>query len=243
MTGLVDARGLVKTYDNGTKVEAVRGIDLHVERGGFVALMGPSGCGKSTLLNLIAGLDRPTAGEVWLDGQRTDRLSEAALAKMRRKKVGVVFQFFNLVPTLSVAENVELPMLLVGRRSRAARRTALELMAALGLEGKQDVAPQQLSGGEQQRVALARALANSPDLLVADEPTGNLDSAAAREVLALLRETHGRGQTLLLVTHDARVAAAADRVINMRDGLLTDEAELHEPRPVDLPLGGESSWS
>jgi putative ABC transport system ATP-binding protein len=220
----------------------VRGIDLTIERGGFVALMGPSGSGKSTLLNLIAGLDRPSAGEVWLDGIRTDRLSETALAKMRRQKVGVVFQFFNLLPTLSAAENVELPMLLVGRRRRTARRTAVELLAALGLEGRYDVAPQQLSGGEQQRVALARALANSPDLVVADEPTGNLDSAAARDVLTLLRETHGRGQTVLLVTHDARVASAADRVITMRDGLLADDAELQTPRPVALPLDGES-WS
>jgi putative ABC transport system ATP-binding protein len=238
MTALIEARGLTKTYDNGTIVEAVRGIDLNLERGGFVALMGPSGSGKSTLLNLVAGLDRPTTGEVWLDGTRIDRLSEAALAKLRRRRVGVVFQFFNLLPTLSAVENVELPMLLLGRRRRIARRTAVELLAALGLEGKHDVAPQQLSGGEQQRVALARALANSPDLLVADEPTGNLDSAAARDVLSLLRETHARGQTLLLVTHDARVAAGAETVISMRDGLLTDETALQQPRPVALPLDG-----
>jgi putative ABC transport system ATP-binding protein len=242
MTALVEAKHLVKTYDNGATVEAVRGVDLSIGRGEFVAVMGPSGSGKSTLLNLVAGLDRPTAGEVWLDGQRIDRMSEAALAKLRRRKVGVVFQFFNLIPTLSATENVELPMLLIGRRRRAARRTAGGLLAGLGLAGKQDAAPNQLSGGQQQRVALARALANSPDLLVADEPTGNLDSAAARDVLSLLREAHARGQTLLLVTHDARVAAAADRVISMRDGTVADEAELQRPRPVDLPFGGER-WS
>lgn len=242
MRSLVEAKGLVKNYDNGAKVEAVRGIDLSVERSEFVAVMGPSGSGKSTLLNLVAGLDRPTAGEVWLDGERIDRMSEAALAKMRRRKVGVVFQFFNLLPTLTVAENVELPMLLTGRRRRAARRTTRGLLAGLGLEEKRDAAPNQLSGGQQQRVALARALANSPDLLVADEPTGNLDSAAARDVLSLLRETHARGQTLLLVTHDARAAAAADRVITMRDGVVADEAELRKPRPVDIPFGG-GPWS
>lgn len=238
MTVLLDARGLKKTYENGTKVEAVRGIDLQIDRGEFVAIMGPSGCGKSTLLNLLAGLDRPTAGEVWLDGTRIDRLGEAALARMRRHRVGVVFQFFNLLPTLSAAENVELPMLLVGRSHRAARHAALELLARLGLEGKQDAAPTQLSGGEQQRVALARALANSPDLLVADEPTGNLDSVATRQVLALLRDTHARGQTLLLVTHNPRVAAAADRVSTLRDGRVSDGTELQDARPVALPFDG-----
>ncbi len=242
MTALIQAKGVTKTYDGEAKVEAVRGIDLTVERGEFVALMGPSGSGKSTLLNLLAGLDRPTAGEVWLGGKRIDRMSEAALAKMRRRTVGVVFQFFNLLPTLTAAENVELPMLLVGRRRRSARKAAIELLDGLGLAGKQNAAPKQLSGGEQQRVALARALANSPELLVGDEPTGNLDSKAARDVLGLLRETNALGQTLLLVTHDARVAAAADRVIAIRDGVLADEADLAPPRPVQVPLEGEG-WS
>ena len=183
-----------------------------IERGEFVAIMGPSGCGKSTLLNLLAGLDRATSGEVWLGGERIDQLSETALARMRRQKVGFVFQFFNLMPTLSAVENVELPLLLVGRRRRDARETASGLLSDLGIGDKYDAAPSQLSGGQQQRVALARALANTPDILLGDEPTGNLDSASAREVLALLRAARDRGQTLLLVTHDARVAAAADRV-------------------------------
>jgi putative ABC transport system ATP-binding protein len=242
MTVLIQAKGVVKNYDGAAKVEAVRGIDLTVERGEFVALMGPSGSGKSTLLNLLAGLDRPTAGEVWLDGQRIDRMSEAGLAKLRRRKIGVVFQFFNLLPTLSAAENVELPMLLVGRGRRAARKTAIELLDGLGLKGKQDAAPKELSGGQQQRVAVARALANSPDLLVGDEPTGNLDSTSARDVLDLLRATHERGQTLLLVTHDARVASAADRVIEIRDGLLASQTGLQPPRPVGLSFDGEG-WS
>ena len=202
--------------------------------------MGPSGCGKSTLLNLLAGLDRPTAGEVWLDGERIDPLSEAELARLRRRKIGFVFQFFNLMPTLTAVENVELPLLLVGRRRRDARRSANELLSELGIGDKHAAAPVQLSGGQQQRVALARALANTPDIVLGDEPTGNLDSAAARDVLGLLRGARDRGQTVLLVTHDARVAAAADRVITLRDGLVADETELEPARPVALPFEREA---
>ncbi len=189
MAPVLEARQLAKTYETGgAKVLGLRGVDISIERGEFVAIMGPSGCGKSTLLNLLAGLDRPTAGEVWLDGQRIDGLSETELARLRRRKVGFVFQFFNLVPTLSAVENVELPLLLVGRRRRKARQAANELMSDLGISGKEEAAPAELSGGEQQRVALARALANRPDIVLADEPTGNLDSAAARDVLGLFRE-------------------------------------------------------
>lgn len=237
MTPVLEARDLAKTYDTGgAKVFALRGVDLSIEAGEFVAITGPSGCGKSTLLNLLAGLDRPTSGQVWLDGQRIDQLNETELARMRRRKIGFVFQFFNLMPTLSAAENVELPLLLVGRGRNEARRSASALMSDLGIGDKQDSAPAQLSGGEQQRVALARALANSPDIVLGDEPTGNLDSVAAREVLTLLRAARDRGQTLLLVTHDARVAAAADRVINLRDGLVSDQTELQPARPVAFPF-------
>jgi putative ABC transport system ATP-binding protein len=237
MTPVLETRRLAKTYDTGgTRVLAVRGIDLTISKGEFVAIVGPSGCGKSTLLNLLAGLDRATAGEVWLGGERIDQLSETALARMRRQKVGFVFQFFNLVPTLSAVENVELPLLLVGTRRKEARETASGLLSDLGLGDMYDAAPSQLSGGEQQRVALARALANTPDILLGDEPTGNLDSASAREVLALLRAARDRGQTLLLVTHDSRVAAAADRIITLRDGLVNDDTELQAARPVTLPF-------
>jgi putative ABC transport system ATP-binding protein len=237
MTHVLEARHLAKTYDTGgAKVLALRGVDLAVERGEFVAIMGPSGCGKSTLLNLLAGLDRPTAGEVRLDGERIDHLNETELARLRRRKIGFVFQFFNLMPTLSAVENVELPLLLVGRRRKDARRSANELLGELGIGDKHAAAPVQLSGGQQQRVALARALANTPDIVLGDEPTGNLDSAAAREVLGLLRGARDRGQTLLLATHDARVAAAADRVVNLRDGLVSDETELQAARPVSLPF-------
>ena len=237
MTYVLEARNLAKTYDTGgAEVLALRGVDVAIERGEFVAIMGPSGCGKSTLLNLLAGLDRPTAGEVWLDGERIDRLSETELARLRRRKIGFVFQFFNLVPTLSAVENVELPLLLVGRRRRDARRSASELLIELGIGDKHGAAPVQLSGGQQQRVALARALANAPDIVLGDEPTGNLDSASAREVLALLRAARDRGQTLLIVTHDARVAASADRVVALRDGLVADDTELQAARPVALPF-------
>jgi putative ABC transport system ATP-binding protein len=237
MTRVLEARGLAKTYGGGgAEVLALRGVDLAVERGEFVAVMGPSGCGKSTLLNLLAGLDRPTAGEVLLDGERIDRLDETDLARLRRRKIGFVFQFFNLLPTLSAIENVELPLLLAGRGRKDARRAAGELLCALGVGDRRAAAPVQLSGGQQQRVALARALANTPDIVLGDEPTGNLDSAAAREVLGLLRAARDRGQTLLIVTHDARVAAAADRVVTLRDGLVCDETELAAPRPVALPF-------
>jgi putative ABC transport system ATP-binding protein len=237
VTRVLEARGLAKTYDTGgAKVFGLRGVDLSIERGEFVAIMGPSGCGKSTLLNLLAGLDRPTSGEVWLDGERIDELSETELARLRRRKVGFVFQFFNLVPTLSVVENVELPLLLVGCRRSEARRSANELLTDLGIADKHSAAPALLSGGQQQRVALARALANTPDVVLGDEPTGNLDSAATREVLGLLRAARDRGQTLLVATHDARVAAAADRIVTLRDGLVSDEAELQAARPVALPF-------
>jgi len=233
MTPILEARQLAKTYETGgAKALGLRGVDISIERGEFVAIMGPSGCGKSTLLNLLAGLDRPTAGEVWLDGQRIDVMTETELARLRRRRVGFVFQFFNLVPTLSASENVQLPLLLAGRGRREARRWASELLSELGIPEKAGAAPAQLSGGQQQRVALARALANSPDVVLADEPTGNLDSAAAREMLGLFRHARGRGQTLLLVTHDASVASTADRVITLRDGLIADETELASARQV-----------
>jgi putative ABC transport system ATP-binding protein len=241
VTHVIEAQALTKIYGTGeAQVSALRGVDIAIDRGEFVAIMGPSGCGKSTLLNLLAGLDQPTAGEVWLDGDRIDRFSETKLARMRRRKVGFVFQFFNLIPTLTVGENVELPIRLAGQRRRKARRVANELLSDLGIPNKRDTAPALLSGGEQQRVALARALANEPAIVFADEPTGNLDSAAAKEVLGLLRTARNRGQTLLVVTHDARVAAAADRVINLRDGLVADETALSGARQVTnlLETGG-----
>ena len=234
---LIRTVGLRKVYP-GSGRAAVDDVALGVEAGEFVAVIGPSGCGKSTLLHLLGGLDRPTAGEVWLAGRRVDRLSETAWAVLRRRQVGFVFQIFNLVANLSVADNIELPALLAGVRPRPARARREELLADLGLTDAADEAPMRLSGGQQQRVALARALVNRPAILLADEPTGSLDSEATRDVLDLLRAYHGAGQTMLIVTHDPRVAAAADRVVTMRDGRLVDEAILTgESRATDVVAG------
>jgi putative ABC transport system ATP-binding protein len=220
-------RNLVKIHHaGGAPVPAVRGVDLCVGHGEFVAVTGPSGAGKSTLLHLLCGLDRPTDGEIWLDGRRVDRLSEARWALLRRRRIGLVFQFFNLVSNMTVADNVELPALLAGMPPGQARARRRQLLEELGLSGKAGAVPSTLSGGEQQRVALARALANRPDLLLADEPTGNLDSRNAHDVLRLLSRFHADGQTVLLVTHDARVASIADRVVCLFDGSVVDDATL-----------------
>ena len=231
METVLRAEGLAKTYSgDGIDVLALRGVDLEIGNGEFVAVMGPSGCGKSTLLHLLGGLDRPTAGSIELAGRRVESLSEAEWAVLRRRELGFVFQFFNLVGTLTVAENVELPARLVGDSPADARRRREELLGRLGVSARADTLPSHLSGGQQQRVAIARALVNRPTVLLADEPTGNLDSASAAEVLGLLRELKAEGQTLVLVTHDARVAAAADRVLAMRDGLVVDETRLEDRR-------------
>lgn len=224
---LLRTEGLVKTHHGeGAPAHAVRGVDLSVRRGEFVAVTGPSGAGKSTLLHLLGGLQRPDSGSVWLDGECTDGHSEARWAVERRKRIGIVFQFFNLVSDLSVADNVELPALLAGTSPRQARAAREALLAELGLAGKERSMPGELSGGEQQRVALARALVNHPPLLLADEPAGSLDSKGTREVMRLLSRFHQRGQTILLVTHDARLASAADRVISFFDGRIVDDAAL-----------------
>ena len=224
---VVRARGLRKEYGRDTGlVRAVDGVDLDVAAGETVAVMGPSGCGKSTLLHLLGGLDRPSAGEVWLGGQRVDQLSERALARMRRDAIGFVFQAFQLMDELTSVENVELPALLAGRSPRAARRLAADLLERVGLADRAAFLPAALSGGQRQRVAVARALVNQPAVVLADEPTGNLDSAATIEVLRLFETLHAAGQTLIIVTHDSRIAATADRMISMRDGALTDETRL-----------------
>jgi putative ABC transport system ATP-binding protein len=220
-------RALEKQYGHGEGlVQALDEVDLEVARGETVAVMGPSGCGKSTLLHLLGGLERPSAGEVWLAGRRIDRLSEKALARLRRHAIGFVFQAFHLMDELTALENVELPALLAGRSPRAARRRARELLEQVGLADRADHLPSALSGGQRQRVAIARALGNEPLVVLADEPTGNLDSAATLDVLRLLDGLRAAGQTLLVVTHDARIAATADRLITMRDGALVDETRL-----------------
>ena len=224
---LLRARGLRKLYGSGEGlVRAVDDVDLDVVRGEMLAVMGPSGCGKSTLLHLLGGLDRPTAGELSLAGRRIDQLSERALAQLRRHEVGFVFQAYHLMDELTAQENVELPALLAGRTPRDAQRRARQLLEQVGLADRAEHLPSALSGGQRQRVAIARALANEPLVVLADEPTGNLDSAATLEVLRLFEVLHNDGLTLVIVTHDERIAATADRLISMRDGALVDETRL-----------------
>jgi putative ABC transport system ATP-binding protein len=226
-TVLVQAKGLRKDYGNGEGlVCALDSVDLEVNRGEAVAVMGPSGCGKSTLLHLIGGLDRPSAGELWVAGQRTDQLSERALAYLRRDEIGFVFQAFQLMDELTAQENVELPALLAGYSPNEARASAIALLEQVDLGDRALHLPSMLSGGQRQRVAIARALVNDPKLVLADEPTGNLDSASAFDVLELLGELHGKGLTMVIVTHDERIAATADRLISMRDGAFIDETRL-----------------
>jgi putative ABC transport system ATP-binding protein len=207
-------------------VRAVYGVDLDISRGETVAVMGPSGCGKSTLLHLLGGLDRTGAGELWLAGRRVDRLSERALARMRRTEVGFVFQAYHLMEELTAQENVELPALLSGRSPQDARRRARQLLEQVGVADRAEHLPSALSGGQRQRVAIARALVNQPQLVLADEPTGNLDSAATLEVLRLFESLHTAGLTLVVATHDERIAATADRLISMRDGVFVDQTRL-----------------
>ena len=226
-TGMLRARGLRKDYGSGGGlVRAVDEVDLDVAAGETLAVMGPSGCGKSTLLHLLGGLDRPTAGEVWLAGRRVDQMGERALARLRRDTVGFVFQAFHLMDELTAVENVELPALLAGRPPRAARQRAAWLLERVGLADRAKFLPSALSGGQRQRVAIARALVADPLVVLADEPTGNLDNQATLEVLRLFESLHADGQTLVIVTHDARIAATADRMISMRDGAFADETRL-----------------
>jgi putative ABC transport system ATP-binding protein len=226
-TPLLRAIRLRKHYgkDDGF-VRAVDEVDLAIGRGESLAIMGPSGCGKSTLLHLLGGLDRPSGGELWLAERRVDQLSERRLADMRKREIGFIFQSFQLMDELTAAENVELPALLAGRSPRQARRRAMDLLDQVGLADRSRHLPSALSGGQRQRVAIARALVNEPLLVLADEPTGNLDSAATLEVLRLFSRLHESGLTLVIVTHEQRVAATADRLISMRDGAFIDEMRL-----------------
>jgi putative ABC transport system ATP-binding protein len=228
----LDVRGLRKTYESfeseGAPVRALRGVDMALEPAEFVAVMGPSGCGKSTLLNLVAGLDTPSEGEIVVAGESLAGKDENDLARMRRKHIGIVFQFFNLLEGMSVLENVTLPAIVAGSPRKQAETRARDLLDLLGLSDKAGKAPGVLSGGQRQRLAIARALANQPTLLLADEPTGALDSAGGAEVMELFRRLHKDGQTILLVTHDDDVASAADRIVEMRDGRIVG-ADSEEP--------------
>jgi putative ABC transport system ATP-binding protein len=222
---LVQTDALTKIYGSGdTAVTALRDIHLTVNGGEFVAVMGPSGCGKSTLLHLLGGLDRPTSGAVFIGGENLAALDDNHLAALRRRKIGFVFQFFNLIPVLSATENAALPLTLDGVAPGTAQTRAREWLKRVGLNGRARHKPGELSGGEQQRVAMARALVAEPDLVLCDEPTGNLDTRAADEIAGLLRQAAGTwGRAVVMVTHDPRIAAYADRIIFLKDGTLVDE--------------------
>ena len=229
MIRLVDVS---KIYDGAAgRVVALADVSLQIAPGEFVALMGPSGCGKSTLLHLVAAVDLPTSGEVWVDGQHLTRLSDAALSRFRRDRVGIVYQFYNLLPTLSAWENVALPALLAGASPKSARERALELLRQVGTSPRADHWPHELSGGEMQRVAIARALINRPAVLLADEPTGNLDSVAGRELLDLLAGLNAEHRvTVLLATHSEDAAAVAGRVLHLKDGAVVAADAVPAPR-------------
>ena len=224
-----------KTFEaENAPVRALRGVNLVVSSGDFVALMGPSGCGKSTLLNLVAGLDVADEGTIKVADELVTGRTEDELSQLRRRHIGIVFQFFNLLEGMTVLENVALPAVIAGRKRKVAESRARDLLDLLGIGDKAGTVPGMLSGGQRQRLAIARALANEPTLLLADEPTGALDSEGGQEVIELLSRLHTGGQTILLVTHDAGVASAADRIVRMRDGRIAVDEDL------DLPLVAQS---
>jgi putative ABC transport system ATP-binding protein len=228
---LIQAENLTKVYGTGdTAVTALDHVNLSVNMGEFVAVMGPSGCGKSTLLHLLGGLDRPTEGSVSIDGQPLAKMSDDAITRLRRRKIGFVFQFFNLIPILTSVENAALPLLLDGSSTSQAKQKAIEWLSKVGLGDRLSSRPDQLSAGQQQRVAIARALITEPVLVLADEPTGNLDTRSSDEIAALLQQVAKTwGRAVLMVTHDPRIAAYADRIVFLKDGTIVDEARL-EPK-------------
>jgi putative ABC transport system ATP-binding protein len=228
--------GLRKTFEaENAPVRALRGVDLVVPDGQFVAIMGPSGCGKSTLLNLVAGLDIADEGTITVAGEAVTGRGEDDLARLRRHHIGIVFQFFNLLEGMTVLENVALPAVIAGRKRGSAESRARDLLDLLGIADKATAAPGSLSGGQRQRLAIARALANEPTLLLADEPTGALDTEGGHEIIELLSRLHAGGQTIIMVTHNAEIAAAAERAIRMRDGRMLDGAAVEQPDHASGP--------
>lgn len=228
---IVKTEQLTKVYGQGeTQVTALNQLNVEIQRGEFVAVMGPSGCGKSTLLHLLGGLDKPTSGRVLLDGQDLSNMNDDTITQLRRRQIGFIFQFFNLIPVLGAAENAALPLVLDGVKQAVAQSKAAEWLTKVGLGERLANRPDQLSGGQQQRVAIARALIADPALILADEPTGNLDSRAADEIALLLRQISNEwNRTVLMVTHDPRIAAHANRIIFLKDGSIVDETRLSGP--------------
>jgi putative ABC transport system ATP-binding protein len=216
---VIRVRDLERRYDmGGETIHALRGVSLDIRRNEYVAIMGPSGSGKSTMMNVLGCLDTPDGGEYWLNGQEVSRLSDDALARVRNKEIGFVFQTFNLLPRASALHNVELPLVYAGLKARERRQAAIEALERVGLGNRMHHRPNELSGGQRQRVAIARALVNRPSILLADEPTGNLDSTTSAEIMAVFSELHRLGQTVIMVTHEPDIAAFAERVIVLRDG-------------------------
>lgn len=223
--GIVVARSLTKTYDSGkVKVDALKGVDIAVKEGEMIAVMGPSGCGKTTLLNCLSGLDDLSGGEVLVRGKPLSTMKDRERTAYRARKIGFIFQAYNLLPVLTSVENVELPLLLAGASPKDARKSALAALKSVGLEEWQSHTPAELSGGQQQRVTIARSLVNNPEIVFGDEPTGNLDSESSKDVMTLLRKLNKEnGQTFIIVTHDYNVGRLADRIVMMRDGLIEKE--------------------
>ena len=216
---VIRVRALERRYDMGGEIiHALRGVSVDIRRNEYVAIMGPSGSGKSTMMNVLGCLDTPDAGEYWLNGQEVSRLSDDALARVRNKEIGFVFQTFNLLPRATALHNVELPLIYAGLSARQRRQRAIEALERVGLGDRMEHRPNELSGGQRQRVAIARALVNRPSILLADEPTGNLDSTTSAEIMQVFGELHGQGQTVILVTHEPDIAACTERVIVLRDG-------------------------
>ncbi|HEX9633215.1 MAG TPA: ABC transporter ATP-binding protein [Gemmatimonadales bacterium] len=216
---IIRVRGLTREYVMGSEtIQALRGVDLDIPRNEYLAIMGPSGSGKSTMMNMIGCLDTPTAGEYWLNGIEVSRMSDDALARVRNREIGFVFQTFNLLPRASALHNVELPLIYAGVRASDRRERARRALERVGLGDRMHHKPNELSGGQRQRVAIARALVNDPSILLADEPTGNLDSVTSAEIMTVFSDLHGQGQTIVMVTHEADIAAHAHRVVTLRDG-------------------------
>ncbi|OGU35289.1 MAG: macrolide ABC transporter ATP-binding protein [Gemmatimonadetes bacterium RIFCSPLOWO2_12_FULL_68_9] len=218
---LIRVQGLTRDYDMGSEtVRALRGVDLAIHRNEYVAIMGPSGSGKSTLMNLLGCLDTPTSGEYWLNGTEVSRMADDELARVRNREIGFVFQTFNLLPRATALHNVELPLIYAGVKASERRRRAAHALARVGLQDRMHHKPNELSGGQRQRVAIARALVNDPSILLADEPTGNLDSATSAEIMDVFASLYAQGQNVIMVTHEAEIAAHARRVVTLRDGLV-----------------------
>jgi len=234
---IVEAKNLTKIYGSGeTAVTALNGVSFDVQPGEFVAMMGPSGCGKSTLLHLLGGLDQPTEGHVEIAGQDLSKMSDQQVTRLRRQKIGLVFQFFNLIPVLSAVENVALPITLDGVKQSESHARAAAWLERIGMSDRLSHRPDQLSGGQQQRVAIARALVAEPQIILADEPTGNLDTHAGEEVARLLQQASKEwGRSIIMVTHDPRIAAYAQRIIFLKDGKITEQTRL-EIQPINAEL-------